>query len=600
MNTTGLLTKKFIEKAIAIHGNTYNYTRVEFISRRTDVEIICKIHGVFLQSPEKHLLKRGCQKCGGTARKTTESFIVEARGVHGSKYDYRAVEYRNKETEVTIICPKHGEFRQLPVVHLRGGLCRKCAYENRADKRRLDIRELLQRFENVHKNEYDYRQVEYVNNRTPVKIICREHGPFFQLPDEHIKHNGCRICHPRDYSYLKKYVTGPLQARKAEVLSNARVVELAKKHHETKYDYSLIQEAKRSDDVTIICPEHGEFSQNLGNHLFGSGCRACGFATSAVARLLTFESFQLRANEIHRGKYEYYENNWAGGRSEVTIICPVHGRFDQIAQNHLTGHGCPDCGTLQKAAKRRQDPEILLAKLRHRHDAFYDYDLTNFRSVNKNITIYCPEHGPFPQTPNNHLAGKGCPSCRNLKIGNALRADPAYVVEKFREMHGDQFDYSLVAQHYVNADTPVPIICRVHGQFWQEPYNHQGGRRCPVCKESNGENEVRRWLEDHSIGYVKEWTEHDCVDSKPLRFDFYIPDYDAVVEFDGIQHYEADSRWWEPDQKKRQDATELLQLHDWLKDEWCKENGLAMVRIRYDQDVSGVLAITFDLPKGGD
>ena len=119
-------TKSFIEKAIEKHGCKYDYSKVDYKNNRTNVIIVCKQHGEFLQSPKKHLVGHECHSCVGGIRSTTELFIEKAIEKHGCKYDYSKVDYKNNRTCIVIVCKKHGEFLQSPHDHLRGNGCRKC------------------------------------------------------------------------------------------------------------------------------------------------------------------------------------------------------------------------------------------------------------------------------------------------------------------------------------------------------------------------------------------------------------------------------------------------------------------------------------------
>ena len=110
--------EKFIEKAKAIHGDRYDYSKVEYSNNRTKVCIICPVHGEFWQTPHTHLQGCGCPACYGTKKRTKEEFVEEARKIHGDRYDYSRVEYINNKTPVCIICPEHGEFWQKPENHL--------------------------------------------------------------------------------------------------------------------------------------------------------------------------------------------------------------------------------------------------------------------------------------------------------------------------------------------------------------------------------------------------------------------------------------------------------------------------------------------------
>ena len=119
-------TQEFIEEAKKMHGDKYDYSKVEYVNTRRKVCIICPNHGEFWQTASEHLRGQGCPKCAGNKRLTTEGFIHKAKEVHGGKYDYSKVEYVNNHTKVCIICPEHGEFWQEPSSHLNGNGCPNC------------------------------------------------------------------------------------------------------------------------------------------------------------------------------------------------------------------------------------------------------------------------------------------------------------------------------------------------------------------------------------------------------------------------------------------------------------------------------------------
>ena len=103
-------TEEWIEKAKLVHGGKYDYSKVEYVNAKTKVIIICHKHGDFLQTPDKHLIGRGCSKCGGSEKLTTTKFIEKAMLIHENTYDYSKVEYVNAHTNIIIICSIHGEF----------------------------------------------------------------------------------------------------------------------------------------------------------------------------------------------------------------------------------------------------------------------------------------------------------------------------------------------------------------------------------------------------------------------------------------------------------------------------------------------------------
>ena len=136
-----LTTEEFIAKAKAVHGDRYDYSKVEYVGTKTKICIICKEHGEFLQSPKKHLLGQGCIKCHHNylAKRYSlgkEKFIEKAHAVHNGFYDYSKVEYVNSHTQVQILCPLHGVFNQEPASHLQGHGCPICANIENGNKRR--------------------------------------------------------------------------------------------------------------------------------------------------------------------------------------------------------------------------------------------------------------------------------------------------------------------------------------------------------------------------------------------------------------------------------------------------------------------------------
>ena len=127
-----LTTEEFIKKAKEIHDDKYDYSLVDYKNAKTKIKIICPKHGVFEQQPRAHLNKQGCPKCSLENKTlTTEEFIQKAKEIHGNKYDYSLVEYADSKTKVKIVCSKHGVFEQIPNDHLNGCGCPKCSGKNK-------------------------------------------------------------------------------------------------------------------------------------------------------------------------------------------------------------------------------------------------------------------------------------------------------------------------------------------------------------------------------------------------------------------------------------------------------------------------------------
>jgi len=133
-------TKEFIKKAKKKHGNKYDYSLVEYQDIYQEIKIICSIHGIFEQKPYIHLNKSGCQKCANEkTKKSIENFIIDIKKIHGNKYDYSLVDYKNNYTKVKIICSEHGIFVQTPKNHIQGKGCPKCGLRKNRLRRIKEI-----------------------------------------------------------------------------------------------------------------------------------------------------------------------------------------------------------------------------------------------------------------------------------------------------------------------------------------------------------------------------------------------------------------------------------------------------------------------------
>ena len=206
---------EWIEEARKIHGDKYDYSKVEYKNAHTKVCIICPKHGEFWQTATKHITckKSGCPICAREKQTlTTEEFIRRAKQIHGNKYDYTKTKYVNQKTKVCIICPKHGEFWQLPNGHLEGKGCKYCEHNVK-----MTTEEFIKKAIQVHGDKYDYSKVEYDGLENHVCIICPKHGEFWQTPHHHILGFKCG-CPKCNMSKLEQFVVNTLNERKIKFI----------------------------------------------------------------------------------------------------------------------------------------------------------------------------------------------------------------------------------------------------------------------------------------------------------------------------------------------------------------------------------------------
>ena len=232
----------------------------------------------------------------------------------------------------------------------------------------------------------------------------------------------------------------------------------------------------------MICPLHGKFSTTFDNHVHGKqGCPSC-----AKKHIRTNEEFIEDAKKANEGKnYDYSLTDFKRVGDKVKVICKEkdilgneHGVFEVRASHLLKGHGCPKC------AHRYLTTEEWIAMAKRVHGDKYDYSLIDYKNKNKEKGKFIchekdengNEHGVFEQSYSSHLGGCGCPKCKG-----GVKFDQEEFIKKAKEIHGDTYDYSQVK--YVNARTPVKLVCKVHGVFEQSPYVHLS-RSWMYCMQS--------------------------------------------------------------------------------------------------------------------
>jgi very-short-patch-repair endonuclease len=185
------------------------------------------------------------------------------------------------------------------------------------------------------------------------------------------------------------------------------------------------------------------------------------------------EKFIKRANELHNNKYDYSKVIFIDRNIVVEIVCPIHDVFEQKPKNHLKGHGCQKCGVEKRTTKLRSTKEEFVNKSIIVHNNFYDYSKVIYIDTHTNVDIICPEHGDFPQTPDNHLRGSGCPDCAGKN-----KTTESFIKE-VNIIHNNKYDYSKFI--YTNALGESVIICPIHGEFLQSATGHSSGRGCKQC-----------------------------------------------------------------------------------------------------------------------
>jgi hypothetical protein len=326
----------------------------------------CKKHIECRTNTVKKQNQKGCASCSAKisskekgkprVEKARKVFESDCRKIHGEKYGYSKVNYVNCMKKVIITCPQHGDFLQTPNNHKNGQGCPQCS--GRCNKTAAKNFESDSR--KIHGDKYDYSLVEYKSAMKRVKIICKIHGVFLQMPSQHKSGYGCIRC----AGTCKK------TAAKNFVLDGNKI-------HNNKYDYSRVNYVNSTTKVEIICKEHGSFWQSAGSHKVGIGCPQC----AGRCPIATAKNFESDSRKIHGDKYCYKDVEYEASHKKVKIYCKIHGGyFKQTPSSHKNGQGCPSCA--KSGFDYTKTGILYYLKIIHNNQVYYKIGITN-KSVQK-------------------------------------------------------------------------------------------------------------------------------------------------------------------------------------------------------------------------
>lgn len=294
---------------------------------------------------------------------------------------------------------------------------------------------------------------------------------------------------------------------------------------------------------------------------------------------------------IHKDKYEYSLVDTFILSKKIKIICPNCGVFEQIANDHLRGHGCNRC------SGNVVTKEMFIENVRKIYGDVFDYSKVNYVNAFTEVEIVCKVqgHGSFFIIPNRLLRVRrngnvniGCKKCVSLHKALSIQE----ILRGFNEVHGDLYDYSLV-EHFCDISHNVKIICKKpgHGVFEQSVKYHLAGGGCPKCalSISKGERYIIKWLTQNGIYFElhKTFSDFKSPKNKPLSFDFYIPKKNILIEFDGNQHYDfkefCSLSRQDPLSESSKIDFQYRQSLDIIKTQYSIDNHMTLIRFREDE-----------------
>lgn len=362
-----------------------------------------------------------------------------------------------------------------------------------------------------------------------------------------------------------------------------KFIKKADRVHNGKYDYSKVEYVDSLTKVCIICPEHGEFWQTPQAHARGNGCPVCANKKRGDTFRSNGEMFIKRASEVHNNKYVYDKTSYINAMTKVPILCLEHGTFWMTPTNHLLGQGCPKC------AGRGLNTTDIISMFIEKHGKKYNYSKVEFNKMHEKVCIICPEHGEFWQTPSKHLLGQGCPKCAIESRAEEKNIGNEEFIRRAREIYGDKYIYADT--RYTRMEDKVKVICPVHGEFWQKPYDHLHGHGCPKCGliESRGETEIYEYV-CNLIG--KDNVEHSnrsILDG--YEIDVYVPSLKIGIEYNGLKwhsdRFRSKNYHIMKTAKANDKGVKLIQI---FEDEYINSKDIVLSKIK------SILHVNNDLP----
>ena len=313
-----------------------------------------------------------------------------------------------------------------------------------------------------------------------------------------------------------------------------------------------------STKIKHRCKQGHTYYQTPNVHLQGHGCSIC----SGKKHKTPEEYYQ----ECKDSKLDLPIENYINNHTKIKHKCNKGHIYKQLPGSHLRGDGCPYCAKNKKKTQEHYYNECKSKEL--------DLPIENYINNYTKIKHKCNKGHIYEQRPNDHLKGHGCPKCKNIKLSISKKKTPE---EYYNECKSKGYD--LPMEDYKGNKIKIKHRCSKGHIYEQTPVMHSGKQQqgCPICNESHGEIFIRNYLDKNNIEYIPQKRFHDLKDKTYLSYDFYLPEYNTLIEYQGIQHYESINFKG----NGKYSNLEKQQKHDKLKREYAKDNGYKLLELKY-------------------
>ena len=546
-------------------------------------------------------------------RKTHEEYVKEVKEKNPNVEVID--EYINANTKILHKCLTHNiEWKIKPSQVLYGQGCCYCRIEKRADKQRKTHEQYMEELKI--KNSTIVPIEKYINAKTPILHKCVKHLIQIEIaPTQVLEGYQCIECQKErnQKKFNEQYINNlkarnlnivPLEkyidtktkishqcldcnyiwnARPATLLNNGGCPRCSQRFRRTHDDYVYDLSLKNPDidvieqyqgmSVPIIhyCKKHKISWKVAPNNILYQccGCVECGKEKISEKLIKSHEQYICELTNKHHNIKALERYN--GALTPILHRCLIDGyEWKTSPSNILFGKGCPKCANNIKLT-----PQIYIDRV-HKINENIDV-LEDYIDGQTKILHRCKIHDyQWNVRPCSILHGTGCPTCGIEKQTNDRRKTQEQYEKELHTVNKN----IIVIDNYISSCIPIKHKCLIDGNEWYgRPGNILHGQGCPKCKSSHGEKKVEKWLEEHNIEYNRQKIFNDCRDIKPLPFDFYLPKLNLCIEYDGEQHFKP-SKFFGGEK-----AFKVRQKHDQIKNEYCKNNGISLLRIPYFKNI---------------
>lgn len=334
-------------------------------------------------------------------------------------------------------------------------------------------------------------------------------------------------------------------------MTKQEFLDRAREKHGYKYQYPNLGDKVLSSDNIDIIYNGVIYSQKVVKHILLGRC------PEKNTPIKTTEDFIKESKKIWgKDKYDYSLVDYKGALKKIKIIYDGVV-FEQTASGHL-----------KSAVELNMNQEYFIKKSKYKWGDKYDYSLVEYKNCKSKVKIiYNGEI--YNQSPEKHLIY----APENIKL--SVRKTNDQFIKESNIIHDNKYKYDKT--NYIKNQIKVVITCPIHGDFSQSPLSHIQGCGCPNCNESKGEREIAKFLNKYDINYHRQHKFPDCRNTFQLPFDFYIPSTRTCIEFDGEQHFYPLSFFG------GQESLNRLKINDKIKSDYCEDEYINLIRIRYDQ-----------------